>query len=107
MTSTTSFRLAPRDLRRLDALRRRVERYGRTVRESRADVLRRLLDGGAVPEDLLLAGAMLANAAFNLKQRNHLTADERRSLAEAQEAWDAARSALRGNAADGERKARP
>ena len=94
MTRTTSFRLPPRYLRILDDEPRRVERYGRTVREN----------GGAVPEDLLLAGAMLANAAFNLKQRNHLTADERRSLAEAQEAWDAARSALRGNAADGARK---
>lgn len=36
------------------------------------------------------AGAMLANCAYNLAQRTHLTADERRSLDESRRAWDAA-----------------
>jgi hypothetical protein len=34
------------------------------------------------------AGRALATCAFNLKQRDHLTDNERRSLAESQEAWD-------------------
>lgn len=40
-------------------------------------------------ERLLRSGAMLATCAFNLKQRDHLTERERRSLRESQEAWDA------------------
>lgn len=39
------------------------------------------------------AGAMLSNCAYNLAQREHLTDDERRSLDEARQAWDAAISA--------------
>ncbi len=35
------------------------------------------------------AGSMLANCAYNLKQRSHLYEEERRSLAESQQAWDA------------------
>lgn len=38
------------------------------------------------------AGARLANAAYNLAQRDHLTADERRSLDESRRLWDAARA---------------
>lgn len=41
-------------------------------------------------QDLREAGRALATCAFNLKQRNHLTDRERRSLAESQECWDAA-----------------
>lgn len=37
-----------------------------------------------------LAGAMLANCAFNLAQRNHFTDSERQSLDESRKAWDAA-----------------
>lgn len=40
-------------------------------------------------DELLLAGSRLANVAFNLCQREHLTVNERLSLKEAQEAWDA------------------
>lgn len=36
------------------------------------------------------AGAMLSNCAYNLAQRQHLTDDERRSLDESRQAWDAA-----------------
>lgn len=36
------------------------------------------------------AGSMLANCAYNLAQRNHLTDSERRSLDESRKAWDAA-----------------
>lgn len=38
------------------------------------------------------AGTLLANCAFNLAQREHLTTDERRSLDESRIAWDAART---------------
>ena len=41
------------------------------------------------------AGYALATCAFNLKQRDHLTDRERRSLAESQEAWDAVLDAER------------
>ncbi len=41
-------------------------------------------------ERLREAGRALACCAFNLKQREHLTDRERRSLTESQEAWDRA-----------------
>lgn len=46
--------------------------------------------GRSLPDAVRVAGAMLANCAFNLAQRSHLTDDERRSLDESRKAWDAA-----------------
>lgn len=42
-------------------------------------------------ERMRIAGEMLANAAFNISHRGHLSEPERKSLKEAQEAWDDAR----------------
>lgn len=53
-----------------------------------------------VAEPLRRAGQALSNAAFNLAQREHLTADERRSLDESRRAWDAAVGALRAKEVD-------
>jgi uncharacterized membrane protein YccC len=39
--------------------------------------------------ELRQAGALLSNCAYNLAQRPHLTAEERRSLDESRRAWDA------------------
>lgn len=49
---------------------------------------RELLELRAEIDRLRHAGHALATCAFNLKQRDHLTECERRSLAESQEAWD-------------------
>ncbi len=47
-------------------------------------------EGVVVDERVRVAGAMLANCAFNLAQRDHLSDDERRSLDESRKVWDAA-----------------
>jgi hypothetical protein len=87
-------------LRLLDAARVEVGALLRVLDETRAswDREHAASQGIAAERDaaraqvveLRRAGAMLANCAFNLKQRESLDADTRRSLAESQEAWDAA-----------------
>jgi hypothetical protein len=92
-------------LRLLDAARVEVGALLRVLDETRAswDREHAASQGIAAERDaaraqvveLRRAGAMLANCAFNLKQRKSLDADTRKSLAESQEAWDAAaRTAL-------------
>lgn len=46
-------------------------------------------------EELMLAGQLLSNCAFNLKQDARLDAREQKSLSEAQQRWDAAARAYR------------
>lgn len=68
----------------------------RSVKYIRADLASQVqVPAVTVPEDVRRAGAMLSNCAYNLAQREHLTADERRSLDEARRAWDAAMIAAR------------
>jgi hypothetical protein len=64
--------------------------YQHSLRTALDDVTRHRDAARAQVVELRRAGAMLANCAFNLKQRESLDADTRRSLAESQEAWDAA-----------------
>ncbi len=62
-----------------DTIRAALAEQGAEIARLRADAARKRH-----------AGAMLANCAFNLAQRKHLTDEERRSLDLSRSAWDAA-----------------
>ncbi len=63
-----------------------VDRRGVRIKGLEAEIARLRADAARKRH----AGAMLANCAFNLAQRKHLTDEERRSLDLSRSAWDAA-----------------
>lgn len=74
-------------------LRARVEELGeiaRNAEDSHVEAEERAEAADVERARLRDAGRALATCAFNLKQRDHLTESERRSLSESQEEWDAA-----------------
>lgn len=87
------------DVLRADRARQRAlgaasNKRGREIvrkRIAELDAAIALLEAAPAVRELVRAGAMLSNCAYNLKQCTTLDDAARRSLTESQDAWDAAR----------------